>query len=1113
MRLTTVILIASLMQVSAAGFAQRLSLDVSNGSLKSVFKSIRSQSGYNFVYSEKIFDRAKPVNINVKNVDFEQVMGQLFENQPLTYQIENNTVVVRLKEKPGIIQQIIARFQNIDIQGRVVSEDGSPLPGAAIRIKGASRSTSTDNNGYFSLGNVDETAVLQISYIGYRTLELPAKADMGTIKLEISTADLQEVEVRKGYYTEKKILSSSNVVTVTAKDIESQPVSNPLLALQGRVPSMQITPANGFAGAGISVRVQGQNSISRGNSPFYVVDGVPVSGDMPTNLSSILSGNGNNGGSSVPNSFGNPLAYLNLGDIESIDVLRDADATAIFGSQAANGAILITTKKGKAGQSRLNFSFQNGWGKVGHFVDVLSLSDYFAMRKEAIQNSGQSVPTFQANPVFNVNALNTNYDLTVWDPNKDTNWQKELIGGTAGYQDGQLAFSGGSTNTTFRVNGGYHRETTVFPGDFSDTKGSVGFSLNHNSPNKRLSLQFTGNYLKDNNRLFFEDLTAKAMRLAPNAPDLYNADGSLNWAQIPNSSGGAVSTWQNPLLQQYLPNTLKTDNLMANTVIGYELVKGLQLKSNFGYNNLRTVDTRFSYLEARLPEVRSTSVRSTSIANGNSNNWVVEPQLSFTRILGSGQLQALLGGTIQSSRINSTSISANGFASDQLMQNLGAALTFQNSSSDIAYRYSAVFARINYNWKEKYALNLTARRDGTSRFGSENRFANFWSAGGSWVFSKEDFAKNWHVLSFGKLRANYGTTGNQQIGDYQYLSLYNAYTAATPYQGITGLAPNGLSNPYLAWERTAKLSVGTELGFLKDRINLVVDFYRNRSSNQLTGLPLPIQTGFGSVPTNLPATVQNQGWEFTLNTANVQSKDWKWKTTFMASILRNKLTGFTGRDLSTSTTLMIGQPVSVSKQFSYAGVDPATGAALFYKADGTTTTTPVSPADLVYIYNPTPKWTGSFQTSLSWKQLSLDVMLQYVSILQSSLTSAFNSPGAFFGQSTFGNIPQDIYDNSWKGAGHNARFEKLQATSFYNSTAQSSSLAYTDGSYLKLRNVALSYALPAKWQQKLSTKNARLFMNGQNLYTFTNYNGIDPETGPTSLPPLRVITLGIQAEF
>nr|WP_199081765.1 SusC/RagA family TonB-linked outer membrane protein [Pedobacter sp. ASV19] len=506
MKLTTMILLLALTTASATTYGQKITLSEKNATLKQLITKIRVQSGYGFLYTDDMLANTKPITVELKEASLEDALDAIFKNQPLEYAVEQKNIVIKIKS-PTFLERLANRWASIDANGRVVDSENRPLPGASVKVKKTGKGVSTDKDGRFFLRGVEEGAVLVVSFIGYLPKDVSASANMGSVVLEQSLSKLDEIQVI-AYGTTTRRLSTGNISTVKAEDIDKQPVNNPLLALQGRVPGLFIEQATGFAGTGVKVRIQGTNSISNGNDPLYVIDGIPFTSQLLPGGNSIVGGSGGSGdnGSSV----GNPLSFINPSDIESIDVLKDADATAIYGSRAANGAILITTKKGKAGDTRVNLNLQSGWAKVPRKQDLMNSQQYLEMRREAFRNDGIATPN--PGPYMNSD-LNGN-----WDTSRYTDWQKELIGGTATYQNLNASVSGGNDRTTFLVGAGHHRETTVFPGKYSDNKTSVHFSINNASVNQKFRIQFSGSYLLDDNKLPRNDLTYKAMQLAPVAP-------------------------------------------------------------------------------------------------------------------------------------------------------------------------------------------------------------------------------------------------------------------------------------------------------------------------------------------------------------------------------------------------------------------------------------------------------------------------------------------------------------------------------------------------------------------------------------------------------------------
>jgi len=1102
MRLTTVILIATLMQVSAAGLAQKINLSKSNVPLKAVLKEIRTQSGYDFVYAEEIFDAAKPVNIQVKDAELQDVLKEIFKAQPLTFTISKTTVTIQPKE-PTFLERLANRWASIDANGRVVDSENRPLPGASVKVKKTGKGVSTDKDGRFFLRGVEEGAVLVISFIGYLPKEVSASANMGNVVLEQSLSKLDEVQVI-AYGTTTQRLSTGNVTTIKADVIEKQPVNNPLLALQGRVPGLFIEQATGFAGTGVKVRIQGQNSRNYGSDPLYVIDGIPFISQLLPGGNSIIGGSGIVQGGQDQNP-GNSLSFINPYDIESIDVLKDADATAIYGSRAANGAILITTKRGKEGDTRINLNLQSGWAKVPRELDLMNSQQYLEMRKEAFINDGKATP--DPGPYVDSD-LNGN-----WDTSRYTDWQKELIGGTAAYQDLNASVSGGNDQTNFLVGVGHHRETTVFPGNYADNKTSVRFNLNNTSTNHKFKIEFSGSYLLDDNKLPNNDLTAPAMQLPPVAPVLFKADGSINWA--PDSFGNTTFA-TNPIGYMFNSFLNKTSNLMSNMTLSYQILPGLGMKSVFGYNNQKANMINKVLIQSVVPEFLSYAQRGTDFVNSDMNSWSIEPQITYNHYIGNGKLEVLLGATAIKNTNLASGIRAGGFSNDLVMEDvLSAKSIYALSSTSSTYKYNAVFGRINYNWQDKYILNLTGRRDGSSRFGPKSQFHNFWAAGGAWIFSSEKLIKD-HLplLSFGKLRGSYGTTGSDQIGDYRFLSVYDPLVQGVPYQGIVAYQPNRLTNPYLEWEETRKLQVGLDLGFWKDRILLNSNYYRNRSSNQLSNYVLPVTTGFFSIDQNLTDKVENSGWELAITSTNLQCKDFKWTSSINVTVPKTLLMATTDSRFFSSP--IIGDPLTSKRVFHFLGVDPATGVYQFEDHNGNATSKPDLNLDATVLIDLAPKFYGGFQNSFSYKGFQLDFLFSFVKQNAQNNRFGFNLPGVGPTGSNFGGNQLATLLDRWKKPGD---ISSIQRFSVNNSTIRqafawagaTSDAAYADASYIRLKNVSVSWQLPEAWSKRIHLQNCNLFAQGQNLLTFTSYKGLDPETkSSTTLPPLRIITIGLK---
>jgi TonB-linked SusC/RagA family outer membrane protein len=1093
MRLTGILLVAAALHVSARGTAQTVTYAADAAPLTKVFAAIEQQTGYIFFYNNRDLQGAGPVTVTLKAEPLQTALQKILQGQPVSFDIQGNTIVITRREKETPKPPSPAQLTVIEeFKGKVSNERGEPLAGATVAVLNSKTATVTDGKGMFLLKNIPVDAVLEISFTGYQKRQVKVNASGSTeIVLKISTSSLDEVQII-AYGTTTKRLNTGDVTTVTSHEIEEQPVSNPLLALEGRVPGMLITQLSGLPGSAspVDIQIRGLNSLNHPGDPLYIVDGVPYASETLTSapLGTILAG-----------TSGNPFNFLNPADIESIDVLKDADATAIYGSRGANGVILITTKKGKEGNVSINMNVQDGIGQVGHEMKLLNTHQYLEMRHQAFQNDGVA-----PNP-------NEDYDLTFWDTTQNTNWQKELIGGTAQYEDIQTSLSGGNTGTQFLIGGSYHKETTVFRNDWNDSKGGVHFSLNNSSFDKKFKIFLSGNYFVDGNHLGTVDPTGAALITPPDAPSLYTSNGTVNWA--PNTQG--VSTWPNgvnPIATSLSKTNINTNNLVANGGLSYQILPGLDLKTTMGYTNMQNntfSEVPFASLD---PSIWAYSTRRSTFGNNKIATWIVEPHSTYVKTILHGTLAALLGATIEENNSSGQVISATGFSSDLLLQNILAATSITASTiTSTIYKYNAIFGRLNYNWGDRYILDLNERRDGSSRFGPANRFANFYSIGGAWIFSKERFLQNvFPVLSFGKLRASYGTTGNDQIGDYTYLDLYSNFTSVgVPYQGASGIRPVSIYTPNLQWELTQKLEVALEVGFWKDRLLLTGNYYLNRSSNQLVGYALPSITGFTSIQENLPAVVKNYGYELAWTTVNVKSRNFRWKTSFNLSSNHNLLASIS-KGMSTAYQQLVGYPLFTVFLYKSAGVNPITGYYQFKDSHGDLVPTPNPSTDKTVSFSSNPRFFGGLQNSLTYRNFQMDFLFQFVKVINLNYTY-YETPG-------FVNLNEPVTVlGRWQKAGDVTDIQRFgQGTSVANSSiiASESDATYKDDSYIRLKNVSLTYTLPAHLTNKLRMQQVRLFIHIQNLLTFTKYQGLDPEAITYSgLPPLRVIIAGISVTF
>ncbi len=1070
--------------------AQTVTLSVKNESLKEIFTEINRQTGFQFMYNTNMLKNAKPVSLDVKEASLEDVLESCFKNQPLTYIIDKRTIIIREKEIPAEPKaEPPKKKAETMVSGTVTDKSGVPLPGVNVLVKDTNNGTATAANGTYTV-QVGESDVLVLSFIGYKNAEEKVNGRMVIdITLEEDVTTLKEVTISGGYYETTEKTRTGNIVKVEAKDVEKQPVTNPLMALQGRVPGLEITPVNGTPGSAPTIRIRGTNSLRNsdrsvdpnGNYPLYVIDGVPVNAAPVKSVSLSFMGSGFD-----------PLSSISPENIESIEVLKDGDATAIYGSRGANGVILITTKQGNmASRTNFDISMYRGMGELSNKLELLNTKQYLEMRHEAFKNDG-IVPTL-------VNAP----DLLLWDTTRYTDWQKVLLGGAANITDLQGSISGGNGSTSFRFGGGYHKETMILPGDFWYKRGTLNLSLNHTSINKKFRANLSTNYGINRNKLFDDaNFINYALFLSPNAPGLYDENGNLNWAINPSTG---LNSWTNPMSFIKKGNESRSSNLIMNGVFSYELIPGLTVKTNLGFTEFHGNEISKDPLSSRAPNALGPSpVAVSSFGNNQRKSWIAEPQVTYTKNFSNHSIDALIGGSFQENTYLFQRIRAT-YTSDEFIESLQAASTVTYSADDESiYRYASLLARIGYNYNEKYLLNLTGRRDGSSRFGPGNKFGNFGSIGAAWIFSNESLIKdNLIFLSFGKLRASYGITGSDQIGDYKF---YDLYRVGTSYNNIAGLFPEALFNPKFAWEETTKFEIAMQLGFVQDRISFEWSWYRNQSSNQLVNYPLPATTGFSSILENFDATIQNSGLEVVLNTIAISSENFKWNTSFNISFPRNKLIEFDGiEDSPYALQYKVGESLAIQRLYKWTGVDPQTGIDTFLDVnpDGI-----YDESDKLFMHPRDRKYLGGLINTFRYKSFEVSFLLQFAD--QNAKRYINVRPGVG------SNHPLTVLDR-WQREGditEISKFSQVISGSGYSSFSRllQSDAVIENASFIRLKTFSFSYLFPQKIIQHMKMQGAKFYIQGQNLFTIASLKNLDPETG-SSLPPLRMLTIGMQIKF
>lgn len=1082
MKLTIILLLAVILSASARTFGQHVTLNVRNASLKSVLTSLRQQTGYDFVADENLLNEASTLTVNLKNAQLNAALEKIFEDMQLTYELQNKVIVIRQKEL-SVFDRLKAILARIDINGNVIDETGRPLPGATIKLKDGSQATVTDVKGQFMLKGVDDKATLIISSIGYATREVLVKSDLHNIRMEVSNSKLDEIQVI-AYGTTTKRANTGDVSTIDSKTLQQYPSTNALDALQGTVPGLNVYKNTGNANSSYKVQIRGINGLS-GAQPLYVVDGILYGGgSLYTNNLNLGTGTANGADFQGYSAIG----FINPDDIETISVLKDADATAIYGSRGADGVILITTKKGKAGATRIDASVYSGVTDIAHLVPFLNTTQYLQMRREAKANDKTAIGA-------------TEYDINgAWDTTRNTNWTKYFLGGYGHNTKAQISASGGNEQIQYRISGGYNRATSLENLNGSDQTANLNLSLSSTSQNKKFSIAFTGGYLYDISTITPTDFIS-GITLAPNAPALYTTGGALNYQN---------NTFNNPLGSLNYINRTPTTNLTSSLILSYKIISNLEFKLTSGYN--RQTLNEFLGTPTTVYPPYQTATSSSTFTTDNAFAWSIEPQLNYNKQFGQGKLLATVGASLQNQNSTTQSLIGTGYSSDLLLSSLTAAtsITVNSQYSVSPRKFSALFGRVNYNWADKYYIDITGRNDGSSTFGQNRQYHLFAAVGAGWIFSEEQFVKNnLSFLSFGKLRGSYGSTGRDNIPPFSYLSTYNGINNTVAYGNLPGVIPTGLANADLSWETTKKAELALELQFLNGRIAFETNFYRNRTTGTLGTSLLSYVTGFNGYYANMPATVQNQGFDVTLTTTNIKGKSFSWSTTLLFTRDRNKLLDYPGLKTSTYANIyVVGQPVNIVKAYNFAGVNAQTGSYQFYTASGSITGAPNSVTDKTALINVNPDFYGSVQNNITYKQFRLSFLFRFMKQNGRNEFWAMNiiSPGA-----SLRNFPTLVL-NRWQKPGDVTNIQKFTASGTTSQNyARSSNFAYGDASYGRLQNLSFSYTFSQAALHKLGLQNLQLFLQGDNLWTITGYNGFDPENqSNTSLPPLRIMTAGLR---
>ncbi|MDX2046385.1 MAG: TonB-dependent receptor [Chitinophagaceae bacterium] len=1146
MKLTAILLLAVCLQVTARINGQNVSLSVQNASLKEVFRKIQKQTGLNIMVNEKMIAKAGKVTLDVHNMPVQEVLHLCLQNEPLSFSIVDNAIIVKPKLSPVHTPTTENNTTGdlpppVVITGKVINENGEPLESVSIMIKGEKTGTTTDKNGNFTIQASDQ-GTLVFSNVGYISQEIQIKnRQLINITLRSAQNENEQIVV-VGYGTQRKRDVTGSISKISANTVKDVPVQGFEQALSGRAAGVNVTIPNGILGNPPVIRVRGINSISLSSYPLIVVDGIPTwSGDV--------------GGFA----HNNALADINPSDIESFEILKDAAAAAIYGSRAAAGVVLITTKKGKSGKAKVNYESWVGVSKAMNLIEMLGAEDYTMLKNEALANAGTPA-NGTTRGFYTMKDINGNL--------VDTRWYDKLYR-TGTSHNHNLNISGANETTQYFFSLGYTDQKGIIKtNDFSRKTGR--FTLDH-KVNDRITVGGSFNYSKSFNQgvitgaptearpeavFAASGVTRLAMIMPPNV-GVYKNDGSWNYNGLLGMGQGNNIT---PL--SFLPNfvmalelnsqTSETDRIMSNTYIAIKLLKGMEFKSVYGIDNLLVENKEY-----RNPWSGEGSrfLGASSAINGRYQRYNWQNLLNYNVTVNQDHhLGFLLGAEQQKSTRNSWGADRRIVADSLYTLYQGAYSTIFPFGNIVSENFlQSYFSRINYDFKKKYYLSVNARRDGYSAFAPGQKFGNFAGASAGWVISQESFftkSKISNVLNQLQLRASYGKVGNNLgIGDFAFHNLFN--------NGLNGtnntLFFSQAGNSNLTWETSKKIDVGFSFGLLNNRITGEFSYYKNNIDGLILDDPQSPSAGIpGNSILNNIGSMWNKGIEFTVNASIIRKKDFTWNTSLNFTTQKNRITALAAGNsdiilvsgtLAPLSIARVGESLGSFYAIRSGAVNPANGRRIFYYRDGTAvqydhsaansslrwtyldgSPAPRSPsqnADGIVMGPALPKYFGGFDNTFRYKGIDMNVLVFF-----SGGNYMFNGTKSTMRTPTTANHDKEVLTR-WQKPGQVTDVPRLVFGDLVSNGSRDFVISddVEKADFIKVRNISLGYSIPDKLVSKAGLSKIRFYATVQNAFVFTKYSGYDPEistnknsTGTPSVdfhsPPMaRTFSFGLNVGF
>lgn len=1146
MKFTAVLLLAACLQVSARSNAQQVTLDIRNAPLEQAFKAIRKQTGYLFVYDLQLLQSAKKVDIHVKGAGIEQVLDLCFKDQPFTYTIVNKTVVIKFR----LLTYTTPDAPLAEIHGKITDLQGNPLPGVSVLNKKTRKGSSTDAAGVFAI-HASTGDLLQFTSVGYKSISYKvtsAEAPVN-ISLEREITSLNEM-VLIGYGSSRIKDVTGSVSAVNTKDIEDKPFNTVDNALAGKAAGVQVTKTDGTPGGAVRIRVRGSTSLLGSNDPLYVVDGVPlqvqsnfVKGSYDIGTPAANDINAGNAGIGVGMQAGytnglNSIGGLNIDDIESITILKDASATAIYGSKGANGVVIINTKKGKKDMKpQITADYYSTYTRPIN-AKVLNAAQYKMLITEAAQND-HDFHTADGSP-----------DPTrveqVLDPNAgffgaaNTNWLQLITRNTYAH-NAQVSIQGGSAASRYYSSVSY----SVIPGVVKGTDYQrMGGVLNlQNDIGSRFRF-YTNLNLGYTNQNITNGAYGQALRARPDYSPYDSTGNFTNFANV----GYSYQGFQNPLAFTTSINNAKTLSLLGSISAEYDIMTGLRFKSTASLNTQQYTQVNYipSYLD--ISNYYGNTANNGGIgtnSNRRMTNWFVENTLTYDKKFTDKHTLNVLAGTSYETRKESWfSATGAGYPNDNILNNLSSAITPVNVNGDNPSKPQSYllsfYLRANYSYMDKYLLTFTGRTDGSSKFGPDNKFAYFPSGAIAWRLSNENFLKNVSWIEDLKARGSFGLVGTQNIGNQMYRTLYSPHS----YAGNNALVPSQLGNPGVKWETTRETDAGLDFSLFKGRLQGTIDYYYKKTDNILLSLPTAPSSAYTLLLTNV-ANITNKGYEFSLKGDLVRAGDFKWSASANITWNRSLVNNIENGDLTNignqsglelgNTTLVPGKPLGLVLGYKVDGIIHSQKDLNDYKSRLNSIWSlyllpyinigdPMMNLDSTgaplqqIIGSCAPNYYGGFTQEFSYKNFDLNFYFTFsqggklvwaddVSSMEFSGTSNANTSMLKRYSASNPNAvrPRLVLDDAWL---------PVSNLNVYNS------------SYIKLRTVSLNYRFGRSgWMDKTGIKSASIYLTATNLFTITKYPGNDPETSDdpysvgggyydvSNYPPVRTFSLGAKLAF